>query len=1150
MQSPHLDRGPQPTGPLADAVANLSDRALRKLLGARAYLRGVDYVRRGSVTDVVCESATATGHVRGSADAPYDVKIGLAPDGIASVCDCPLFSKIEGHCKHVAALLIAVREQARGGRPRPHHDQHGHHHHAHARDGAREGAGGGNLPSNAVTAADIGLRNNRDGNYPNEGRGRRGRRGHAPAPSHLAALAHAATRVPSGTGLDAWLPEGIPGNGFPDLEFRVTIRGGTLSVVVIDPAVRAPVSPSEALAIQALAPTGDREALRILARHERGDPRRGFELRGDDASDLISKLEGCRVLLEPSLMQLRWAEDTLRPRFDLELSRIRGGGGELSGETVVVKASFERKGDGRRFPLSSGAWFEGAPGWHVDTNEGVARPLDIRVTPAWLQRLWRTPQINYPLDQLPLLLSEAVPRIANEIGAELPSLSEVADEIDLPPTFKVRAYGELIEARVQISAAYGETELEVRADGMSPPIVVLPPSGPGKKARCVRTNILEQQQAVEIVRDLGFFPDEEGKALVCRGDDAIHFWTEGLGSLPEDWEYFVPDDLVDVQVRHEDVGARARVSSGMDWLGLKITFGAGGVAVPPDELARCLSEGRKYVRLEDGSYAKFDATKVREVLARQAEILASAKGGKIPLSQAGRVNELLGHVASAQVNEGAKELFQKLSAHADIEHVKKPRGLKATMRPYQDSGLSWLVFLHELGTGGVLADDMGLGKTLQTLALLLHLKNERKKKEEAGEKPGRHLTLIVAPTSVVPNWLREIEKFAPSLKAVMWHGADRHELKDELDAHDIVITSYALLRRDEEQLSKLSLGYAILDEAQQIKNPMSATAKAAKRLDAHRRLALTGTPIENRLSEIWSIFDYVAPGLLGDLARFEQRYATPIDRGDSKAAARLRAAIHPFVLRRTKEEVAKDLPEKIEIEQAVDLATEQQKLYGQVLQEVRASVLGEIDKVGLAKSQIQILAALTRLRQVACDPRLLGLPRAFGDEDSSKMIALRELVQEAYSGGHRMLIFSQFTTMLGLIKKAMDEDGIKYEYLDGSTKDRQERVDRFNTDPTVTCFLISLKAGGMGLNLTGADTVVHFDPWWNPAVEDQATDRAHRIGQTRVVTVYKLLAKGTIEEKILQLAGKKRALVDAVLTEDAGGAKKLTRQDIDDLFSE
>jgi superfamily II DNA or RNA helicase len=958
-------------------------------------------------------------------------------------------------------------------------------------------------------------------------------------------------RTPSApSGLEAWFPDDIPAHGFPDLEFRVTVRASSLHVVVMDPALRAPVSPTEALSTMAVAPNGDREALRLLARLERGDARRGLELRGEDAADLIARLEGRRVLLEPSLMQLRWSDEPLRCRFDLELGRRHGANGAPEQESLIVRASFERKSDGRKFQLQNPAWFEGAPGWHIDTTEGMARPLERRVTPAWLQRLWRNPQLAFPLGELPRLLSESIPKIAGEVGAELPPIADVAEEIDLPPHFKLRAFGELIEAHVQVSAAYGDVEIEVRADGMSPPIVVLPPLGPGKKARCVRANVLAQQEAVERVRALGFVPDEEGKGLVCRGDDAIAFWTEGLGTLPEDWEFFVPDDLVDVQMRPDTVGARARVSSGMDWLSVKITFGSGGVTVPPDELARCLSEGRRYVKLEDGSFAKFDAAKVRDVLARQAEILAGAKGGKVSLAQAGRVQELLQHVAHAMVAPEAKELFEKLGSVEEIEKIKKPRGLKATLRPYQEDGLAWLAFLHELGSGGVLADDMGLGKTVETIALLLHLKNERKKRIEAGEEGGPSLTLIVAPTSVVPNWLREIEKFGPSLKAMAWHGQDRHERVEEIGDHDILITSYALMRRDEEQLGKLDLAYLILDEAQQIKNPLSATAKAAKKLKSMRRLALTGTPIENRLSEIWSIFDFVSPGLLGELARFEQRYATPIDRGDSKAAARLRATIHPFVLRRTKEEVAKDLPEKIEIDQQVDLANEQQKLYGQVLQEVRASVLGEVERVGVAKAHIQILAALTRLRQVACDPRLLGLPRPFGDDDSGKLAALRELINEAYSGGHRVLVFSQFVSMLQIIKKALDEDGVKYEYLDGSTKDRQERVERFQNDPTVTVFLISLKAGGFGLNLTGADTVVHFDPWWNPAVEDQATDRAHRIGQTKVVTAYKLIAKGTIEEKIIQLAQKKRALVETVLTEDAGGAKKLTKADVDDLFAD
>ena len=643
-------------------------------------------------------------------------------------------------------------------------------------------------------------------------------------------------------------------------------------------------------------------------------------------------------------------------------------------------------------------------------------------------------------------------------------------------------------------------------------------------------------------------PDEEGASFVARGDDAIQFWTEGIGALPEEWDLFVPDDLVDVQVRNESLSASARVSSGVDWLSLRLSFEAGGVAVTQEELGRCLAEGRRYVRLADGSFARLDAEKVRSVLQRQAEILATGggQGGKLPLSQAGRIQELLEQVGKAQVADSAKALFGKLRDIEEIKGAKKPRNLKAQLRPYQEAGFQWLWFLHEIGSGGVLADDMGLGKTVQTIALLLAVKAADAKLEDKGP----FKALIVAPTSVVTNWMRELDKFAPSLKHVVWHGGDRKERIEELEGTDIVITSYALLRRDEELLSKLKLRYAILDEAQNIKNPMSATARAAKRLRSDRRLALSGTPIENRLSEIWSIFDFVSPGLLGPLDKFEERYSRPIDAGDGKAANRLRATIHPFILRRTKGEVAKDLPEKIESDQVCELTGEQGALYGAVLKEVRAQVMGEVERQGMAKSHIQILAGLTRLRQAACDPRLLGLPREFSNEDSGKLQALRDLVQMCIAGGHRALVFSQFVSMLTLIRRALEDDGVAYEYLDGSTKDRQGRVESFQREDGPPVFLISLKAGGSGLNLTAADTVIHFDPWWNPAVEDQATDRAHRIGQTRVVTTYRLIAKGTIEEKIIELGGKKRELVGAVLAEDAGGAKKLTKVDLEDLFRE
>jgi SNF2 family DNA or RNA helicase len=665
------------------------------------------------------------------------------------------------------------------------------------------------------------------------------------------------------------------------------------------------------------------------------------------------------------------------------------------------------------------------------------------------------------------------------------------------------------------------------------------------RARVIRCDIAAQQEAANKLRDVGLNPDEEGNGFLARGDDAIQFWTEGIGTLPEEWDLFVPDDLVDVQVRGQALNANARVSSGVDWLSLRLSFESEGVAVTQEELAKCLAEGRRYVRLADGSFAKLDSEKVRAVLLRQAEILATGggQGNRLPLSQAGRLQELLDQVGKVNVSDGAKELFQKLKDIDEIKVAKKPRNLKADLRPYQEQGFQWLSFLHEIGSGGVLADDMGLGKTIQTIAMLLAVKAADAKSEDKTFK-----TLIVAPTSVVTNWLREMDKFAPSLKHTLWHGGDRKERTDELEDAEVVVTSYALLRRDEELLAKVPWRYAILDEAQNIKNPLSATARAAKRLKADRRLALSGTPIENRLSEIWSIFDFVSPGLLGPLDKFEERYSRPIDNGDQKAAARLRATIHPFILRRTKGEVAKDLPEKIESDHICELTGEQAALYAAVLKEVRAQVMGEVERQGMGKSHIQILAGLTRLRQAACDPRLLGLPREFHDEDSGKLVALRELIQTCVEGGHKVLVFSQFVSMLTLVRNALDEDRVPYEYLDGATKDRQARVENFQKESGPPIFLISLKAGGSGLNLTAADTVIHFDPWWNPAVEDQATDRAHRIGQTKVVTTYRLIAKGTIEEKILELGGKKRELVGAVLSEDVGGAKKLTKGDLEDLF--
>jgi superfamily II DNA or RNA helicase len=1109
--------------PFTDALATLNDRALRRLLGARAFLRGYDYVRRHAVDGIQMAETSATAQVKGTEAEPYRVSLQLTPDGFSSECTCPAFSKINGHCKHVAALLIALRDQARGTRPKelPPSPE------------SQNGFGAMPVEGSQLGTVTVGMSRRAK---------RRAARAARLASQRGAPMGMGPRPVSGGgvvpTGVDAWIPEASP-PAPKAIEYRVQARPNSLTVTLLDPDARTPLLPSALIGFQAQHPTADRDAIRLLARFENEGPRRvGIEVRDEDAADLLPLLKGRRVVLEPQMMELRFGDEPLRPRFDLEL----GHDGQ-----VLVKSCFQRPGDPRKFTMSQGTWLAGSPGWYIDHQDGVARPIDRRVSPAAMRRLQRAPFIHEPLDNLPTLIAQGLPRVCLEVGAELPELSQVADVVDLEPTFRVSAGGTLTEARVSLRAAYEDIEIDVRADGMTTPVLVKSPeAGSSKRAKCIRTDIVAQQTAVQKLRDVGLVPDEEGMGFVARGDDAIQFWTEGVGTLPEEWDLFVPDDLVDVQVRGQSLTANARVSSGVDWLSLRLSFESEGIAVSQDELAKCLAEGRRYVRLADGSFARLDAEKVRQVLQRQAEILATsgATGGKLPLSQAGRLQELLEQVGKANVSEGARELFAKLRDIDEIKGAKKPRNLKAQLRPYQEQGFHWLWFLHEIGSGGILADDMGLGKTVQTIALLLAVKNA----DDKAATGRKFKALIVAPTSVVTNWLREMDKFAPSLRHALWHGAERKERKDELEDADVVVTSYALLRRDEELLAKLDLRYAILDEAQNIKNPLSATARAAKRLKADRRLALSGTPIENRLSEIWSIFDFVSPGLLGPLDKFEERYARPIDAGDQKAASRLRATIHPFILRRTKAEVAKDLPEKIETDNFCELTGEQAALYAAVLKEVRAQVMGEVERQGMSRAHIAILAGLTRLRQAACDPRLLGLPREFKDEDSGKLVALRELIQTCIAGGHKVLVFSQFVSMLTLIRRAMDEDRVAYEYLDGATKDRAARVENFQSEDGPPVFLISLKAGGSGLNLTAADTVIHFDPWWNPAVEDQATDRAHRIGQTKVVTTYRLIAKGTIEEKIMELGAKKRELVGAVLSEDAGGAKKLTKQDLDELF--
>jgi SNF2 family DNA or RNA helicase len=474
--------------------------------------------------------------------------------------------------------------------------------------------------------------------------------------------------------------------------------------------------------------------------------------------------------------------------------------------------------------------------------------------------------------------------------------------------------------------------------------------------------------------------------------------------------------------------------------------------------------------------------------------------------------------------------------------------LETVLRPYQKEGVYWMRFLESGGLCGILADEMGLGKTLQTLAWL----NLERISSEARGKPA----LIVAPSSLVENWRRECEKFTPWRKCQVMSGASRHGHWDEIEKSDIVITSYALLRRDLEHYAQIEFSAAVLDEAQHIKNRETQNAIAAKQIRARSRLVLTGTPVENGVADLWSIMDFLMPDYLGQYEDFRRNYELPILAGESaaeEAQNRLHKKLRPFLLRRLKRDVAKDLPDKIQKVSFSALSTEQRKIYDALLVVFREKISKLVAAKGFDSCRMEVLAILLRLRQICCHLSLLPremLGETPPDSPSGKLEQFFDLLDEAIDGGHRMLVFSQFVGMLRVLRKELEARGIRYSYIDGETKNRVEACREFNQDSSISVFLISLKAGGTGLNLTGADMVVHFDPWWNPAVEDQATDRAHRIGQHRVVTSVKLIAENTVEEKVLDLQRRKQSIIQATVgTADTAIMQSLTFEDVQALLA-
>ncbi|MFM2448709.1 MAG: hypothetical protein RIS44_1159 [Pseudomonadota bacterium] len=554
-----------------------------------------------------------------------------------------------------------------------------------------------------------------------------------------------------------------------------------------------------------------------------------------------------------------------------------------------------------------------------------------------------------------------------------------------------------------------------------------------------------------------------------------------------------------------------------------------------------------YLAQADGTYLRLPTAPLRPWLQALLDLVGersardlSADTLRLSRLEALRMGAALGEGVTWQGASSLREMVSQLGGHSALPEVTLPAGLQAELRPYQQHGLQWLQFLRTHGLAGILADDMGLGKTLQTLAHLLIEKNAGRLDRPA---------LIVAPVSVISNWQREAARFTPELRTLVLHGKDRHEAATDMATHDVVIAPYSLLQRDRERWLAQPWHAVVLDEAQNIKNAATQASQVASELNTRHRLCLSGTPIENHLSELWSLFHFLMPGFLSSQTRFKQLFRTPIEKyGDSERLQQLRRRVTPFMLRRTKGEVATDLPEKQEIISTVELGDKQANLYETIRLTTEKSVREALSSKGLAKSQIQILDALLKLRQVCCDPRLVPLAAAKKIKQSAKLEQLMELLPELISQGRRVLLFSQFTSMLELIEEALRKEGITWVKLTGQSQKRDQLIAKF-TSGEVPLFLISLKAGGVGLNLTQADTVIHYDPWWNPAVENQATDRAHRIGQTEHVFVYKLVAQGTIEERMLALQKRKAALADSMYRDAAARKQPLfTEGDLAELL--
>ena len=830
--------------------------------------------------------------------------------------------------------------------------------------------------------------------------------------------------------------------------------------------------------------------------------------------------------------------------------------------------------------------------WYADTRSGAIGPVQTELPPRLLRAMLAAPSVTPDVaarvrgEMMRRMPNAAVP-VPRELAPHQrvretlrPHLLLLAGNLPIDPWALVHArHGRNPMPEASQSIPLGRLSFQYGPVTLPTPVsrdtvvrsgqlltVIRDPAGEGRAWERLH------QLGLQIVQRLGVVtashPHANDLVLIDPNPGAwIDFVLHDVAALRADgWDVEISGEFpLRLAEPEGDVTISIDESSGIDWFDIELGVMVDGVRVnlvpvlrqllaDPDFMT--LIEGNAdpdcdapmLLPLQDGRLLNLPMTRLQPILAPLLELFQDTKDGdtasglRLPRHRAADLAllEAADTTLAWSGGEALRALGRQLRATDGIPTCGVPDGFGAVLRPYQAQGLAWLQFLAGAGLGGVLADDMGLGKTVQALA---HITVEQAKGRL--DRPA----LVVCPTSVVPTWRAEAARFAPSLRVLVLHGPDRARDFGAIARQNLVITSYPLLARDHAVLAEQPWHVVVLDEAQIIKNPAATTSKLARTLDAKLRLCLSGTPLENHLGELWSLFDFLMPGFLGSRQQFGRRYRGPIEKtGDTERQALLARRVAPFLLRRTKAEVAADLPPRTTIAETVEMEPAQRSVYEGIRLAMHSRVRQAIAERGLARSGIVILDALLKLRQACCDPRLLKLSTAKAAKaGSAKLERLFEMLPQMLEEGRRVLLFSQFTSMLALIEAELAARNLPYALLTGETRDRETVVSRFQ-DRVVPLFLISLKAGGVGLTLTAADTVIHYDPWWNPAVEDQATDRAHRIGQDKPVFVHRLITLGTIEEKMETLKARKQALVAGILNAEAGATLRMTEADVEALF--